>query len=160
MQPIQTLQLVRYLLITNHCTKKSDNSFIVLINCLKDHMQFFHCQVLDAIVIVVSFALDISIAETDLSGELGKTILFVFLMWRMIRILNGMAFELYLYTNNLPACTLQLTRLDQLRVAQCVAAGIKTARQKYIWKVNNHFSLQRIQNSNRIYYFVIFQLWY
>lgn len=46
-------------------------------------------QVVDAMVIVVSFALDISIAETDLSGELGKTILIVFLMWRMIRILNG-----------------------------------------------------------------------
>lgn len=44
---------------------------------------------MDAIVIIVSFALDISIAETDLSGELGKTILIVFLMWRMIRILNG-----------------------------------------------------------------------
>lgn len=48
---------------------------------------------MDAIVIVVSFALDISIAETDLSGELGKTILIVFLMWRMIRILNGKPIE-------------------------------------------------------------------
>ena len=61
---------------------------------------------MDAIVIVVSFALDISIAETDLSGELGKTILIVFLMWRMIRILNGMRFGLYMYTHNLPVCTL------------------------------------------------------
>ena len=61
---------------------------------------------MDAIVIVVSFALDISIAETDLSGELGKTILIVFLMWRMIRILNGMWFDTYMYTNNIPVCTL------------------------------------------------------
>ena len=139
MQPIQTLQLVRYLLITNHCTKKSDNSFIVLINCLKDHMQFFHCQVLDAIVIVVSFALDISIAETDLSGELGKTILIVFLMWRMIRILNGMALELYLYTNNIPVCTLQLTRLE---AGSTAAICNKNCKTKDLWIANNNFTLQ------------------
>ena len=94
---------------------------------------------MDAIVIVVSFALDISIAETDLSGELGKTILIVFLMWRMIRILNGMALELYLYTNNLPVCTLKLTRLE---AGSTAASCNKNCKTKDLWIANNNFTVQ------------------
>lgn len=38
---------------------------------------------------MISLGLDIAITDANFSGELGKTILVVFLMWRVLRILNG-----------------------------------------------------------------------
>lgn len=46
-------------------------------------------QVIDGVVILISFALDIAVTDANFSHEVGKTVLIVFLIWRVIRILNG-----------------------------------------------------------------------
>jgi len=45
--------------------------------------------VIDGCVILISFGLDLAITDTDFTAEVGKTLLVIFLMWRIIRILNG-----------------------------------------------------------------------
>lgn len=46
-------------------------------------------QVIDGIVILISFSLDVAVTDANFSHEVGKTVLVVFLIWRVIMILNG-----------------------------------------------------------------------
>ncbi|XP_067946030.1 uncharacterized protein [Watersipora subatra] len=47
-------------------------------------------EVIDGVVIIVSFSLDVAVSDQNFSHEVGKTVLVVLLIWRVIRILNAM----------------------------------------------------------------------
>ena len=52
---------------------------------------FFCCQIIDAIVISGSFILDIVFLDGALgTGDETAILLIVFLLWRLIRVINGM----------------------------------------------------------------------
>jgi len=49
------------------------------------------CQIFDAIIVLTSFALDVVFVEgvTHTQGEEAIALLIIFLLWRILRVVNG-----------------------------------------------------------------------
>ena len=74
----------------------------------------FHLQIFDAVIVLTSFSLDLVFIEgiTGAQSEEAIALLIIFLLWRILRIINGDTHIQFYFYNNDPSAVSEVHQKD------------------------------------------------